>query len=201
MRIKALLLLAAFAAGASPAAFAQTRSCAEVRQNNQIGGAIVGGILGGVLGSNVAAKGHKHDGTALGAVVGGMIGAGAGGNIRCESAPRPGYNYGYGPGSEYNPNPNYGGRYYDPQPYDNSGYGYSSGRYVDDPSRYGALRHEDSGSDLARYGHRSYKHNDDFAGSDCTESMQVTRLPDGSEIRRPVEVCRDAYYGEWQVIE
>lgn len=192
MRIKALLVLTALAA-AAPGAFAQGRSCTEVRQNNQIGGAIVGGILGGVLGSNVAASGHKGDGTALGAVVGGMIGAGAGANVRCSPPPHSS-NYGYGPGSDYNPNPNYGGPYYDPTPYGASGYGHSSGRYGDDsyPRQHGGVVADRRGT---------YNRYDDFAGSDCTESMQVTRLPDGSEIRRPVEVCRDAYYGEWQVID
>lgn len=204
MRLKALLVMTALAAAAAPAAMAQSRSCAEIRQNNQIGGAIVGGILGGVLGSNVAASGHKHDGTALGAVVGGMIGAGAGGNVRC-SPPPPVGNYGYGAGSGYNTNPNYGGPYYDQQPYGGSGYGYSpapdssSYRYADDPYLDGAVRHDGYGDRVAGGDRRHYKYNDDFAGSDCTESIQVTRLPDGSKIRRPVEVCRDAYYGDWQV--
>lgn len=166
MRIKPLLVLAALAAAATPAAFAQSRSCAEVRQNNQVGGAIVGGILGGVLGSNAAARGHRSDGTALGAVVGGLIGAGAGGNIRCSSPPQ-GYNNGYGAGSDYDRNPNYGGQYYGQEPYGASGYGYSQGpgagsssyRYADDPY----LRHD---SRVARNDYRTYKHNDDFAGSD-----------------------------------
>jgi hypothetical protein len=202
MRIKALLVLTALAAAATPAAFAQGRSCAEVRQNNQVGGAIVGSILGGVLGSNVAGRGHKSDGTALGAVVGGMIGAGAGGNVRCAQPPQGYNNYGYGAGSDYNQNPNYGGRYYDPAP---SGYGYSpgysSGRYGSEPYYADNLPHDGYRPDLARDDRRNYKRNDDFAGSECRDSIQVTRLPDGSEIRRPVEVCRDSYYGEWQVVD
>ena len=181
MRIKALLMISAVAAMAAPGAFAQTRSCAEIRQNNQVGGAIVGSILGGVLGSNVAAKGHKHDGTALGAVVGGMIGAGAGGNVRC-APPVQGYSY----------NPNYGGQSYGQQAYGQPNYGYS--RYEDDPYLDGGRRYDD----LYRSDRSAYK-SDAYAGSDCTESVQVTRLPDGSEIRRPVHVCRDAYYGDWQV--
>lgn len=193
MRIKALLLVSAVAAMAAPSGFAQSRSCQEVRQNNQVGGAIVGGILGGILGSNVAASGHRSDGTAVGAVLGGMIGAGAGGNVRCGPPPQ-GSNNGYGAGSDYNRNPNYGGQHYGDA-------GYGSQRYGNDPYLDGGLRHEGYNRYLYRDDRRSYMRNDDFAGADCTESIQVTRLPDGSQIRRPVEVCRDAYYGEWQVID
>jgi hypothetical protein len=190
MRIKALLLLSAVAAMATPVAFAQSRSCAEVRQNNQIGGAIVGGILGGVLGSNVASSGHRHDGTAVGAVLGGLIGAGAGGNVRCS----PPQGYGYGSVSGSNQNSNYGDRHYGDA-------GYGTQRYGEYPYRDGEVRQGAYRPDLYPSDRRAYKRDEDFAGADCTESIQVTRLPDGSEIRRPVEVCRDAYYGEWQVVE
>jgi hypothetical protein len=194
MRIKALLLLSAVAAMAAPTAFAQNRSCQEVRQNNQVGGAIVGGILGGILGSNVAASGHRHDGTAVGAVVGGLLGAGAGGNVRCAPPPQGYNNYGYGAGSDYNRNPNYGGQHYGDA-------GYGDRRYGDDPYLDGDMRHNGYRPDLYRDERRAYMRDSDFAGADCTESIQVTRLPDGSQIRRPVEVCRDAHYGEWRVID
>jgi hypothetical protein len=193
MRIKVLLLVSAVAAMATPAAFAQGRSCVEVRQNNQVGGAIVGGIIGGILGSNVAASGHRHDGTAVGAVVGGLIGAGAGGNVRC-SPQSQGYNSGYGAGPGYNPNPSYGGQYYG-----DAGYGYQ--RHGEDPYLDGRVRHEGYRPDLYSTDRRAHNRGDVFAGAECTESIQITRLPDGSQIRRPVEVCRDAYYGEWQVID
>jgi hypothetical protein len=192
MRIKALLLISAVAAMAAPSAFAQSRSCQEVRQNNQVGGAIVGGILGGILGSNVAASGHRSDGTAVGAVLGGMIGAGAGGNVRC--APPQGYSYGNGGGPGYSPNPTYGSQHYGDARY-------GAQRYGDDPYLDGGLRQGGYHPDLYPNDRRAYTRDDDFAGADCTESIQVTRLPDGSQIRRPVEVCRDAYYGEWRVID
>jgi opacity protein-like surface antigen len=192
MRIKALLLISAVAAMAAPSAFAQSRSCQEVRQNNQVGGAIVGSILGGILGSNVAASGHRSDGTAVGAVLGGMIGAGAGGNVRC--APPQGYSYGHGGGPGYTPNPTYGSQHYGDARY-------GAQRYGDDPYLDGGLRQGGYHPDLYPNDRRAYTRDDDFAGADCTESIQVTRLPDGSQIRRPVEVCRDAYYGEWRVID
>lgn len=212
MRIKALLMFAALAAGtaatALPAA-AQTYSqnCQRAKANNQVGGAILGGILGGVLGSNVAASGHRHDGTAVGAVLGGMVGAGVGGkSTNCDPTP-PRDAYGYGPGSDYNRNPNYGGDGYGygsapagTYPYDP---GYSSSRYGNDPYYddrvRGNLPQGRSGPDLYPSGSRAYNDSSDYAGSDCSEATQVTRLPDGSEVHRPIEVCRDAYYGDWRV--
>jgi Glycine zipper len=214
MRIKALLVLTALAATALPAmmpASAQSgyrvRSCAEAQQSNQVGGAILGGLIGGVLGSNVAASGHRGDGTAVGAVIGGLVGQGIGKDTtRCAPPPRTVSGYGYAPGSTYNPNPAYGGsRYndygYDPAPagvypYDAGDPSYVSGdrAYLRDNSTHNRYRSDLYASDRPAYGD-----DDDFAGSDCSEATQVTRLPDGSEIHRPIEVCRDAYYGDWRV--
>jgi len=204
MRIKALLLISAVAAMAAPSALAQSRSCQEVRQNNQVGGAIVGGILGGILGSNVAAGGHRHDGTAVGAVVGGLIGAGAGGNVRCAPPAPQGYGYGYGASADYNRNPNRGGQHYGDAGYGSQGYGsqgYGSQGYGDDPYLDGRMRQDGYRPDLYPGDRPAYMRGVDYAGADCTESIQVTRLPDGSQIRRPVDVCRDAYYGDWRVID
>jgi hypothetical protein len=147
MRIKALLLISAVAAMAAPSAFAQSRSCQEVRQNNQVGGAIVGGILGGILGSNVAASGHRSDGTAVGAVLGGMIGAGAGGNVRC--APPQGYSYGYVGGPGYVPNPTNGRQHYGDARY-------GAQRYGDDPYLDGGLRQGGYHADLYPNERRAY---------------------------------------------
>lgn len=223
MRIKALLVLSALAASATTIALPASaqgvvRSCQQARQDNQVGGAILGGILGGVLGSNVAASGHRHDGTALGAVLGGVVGSGIGGSsTRCGPEPSP-YGYGgYAPGSDYNPNPNYGGPYYSgsgsggysPSPYGASPddiYPYDAGapqyRYGDDPY----YRRDSTSRDSDRYrldrdGRRAYSLDDDYAGTDCSEATQVTRLPNGSEVHRPVQVCRDAHYGDWQIKE
>lgn len=226
MRIKALLVLSALAASATAMALPASaqgavRSCQQAKQDNQVGGMILGGILGGVLGSNAAASGHKGDGTAVGAVLGGMVGSGiGGGSTRC-APPPSGYGNGYG-GSGYpsgyggyNDNPNYGGPYYD---------GYGGGGYS--PSPYGAAPVDaypyDPGAPQYRYGQDTYggsgvrshdsdryrldpdrrgaySQGDDYAGTDCSEATQVTRLPDGTEVHRPVEVCRDARYGDWRI--
>jgi len=217
MRLKALILLSTLSAAAAPA-FAQdySRNCRQAQSDNQLGGLIVGSIIGGVLGSNVAASGHRDDGTAVGAVLGGLVGSGIGrDSVDC-------YSQRYAPGSTINPNPNYGGpSYYQqgytdysyPSPYDRADLyrapsriaayppapaydppAYDYDRYRSDPT----VRRSRQNDLYGRYD-RSYRPNDDYAGEDCSEAVQITRLPDGSEVRRPVEVCREARFGDWQV--
>lgn len=207
MRIKAFLVLATLAAAttAAPAlAQPQGRSCQEIRQNNQVGGAIVGGILGGVLGNNIASNGHRSDGTTLGAVVGGIIGAGVGGSsVPCHRGPGYGPELSYPAGSSYYPNPNYGGPRYHDSPYDSGNDGYSPYRYGSDvygQGRYGDITSQRRYQPDLDGGYPSdYTWNDDFAGRDCSEATHVTHLPDGSEVRRPVTVCYDDRSGDWRI--
>ena len=201
------------------------RSCQQAKQDNQIGGMILGGILGGVLGSNVAASGHRGDGTALGAVLGGAVGSGIGSSSTRCAPESSGYGNGYGgagypSGYGYNDNPNYGGPYYNgyggagagaggysPSPYSAAPadiYPYDAGapqyRYGDDGYRDRGVRSHDSDRyRVDRDGHRTYNQGDDYAGTDCSEATHVVRLPDGSEVHRPIQVCRDAHYGDWQI--
>ena len=203
MRLKAFLVVTALGAMALPAT-AQTYSqnCAHARGNNQAAGLVLGGILGGVLGSNVAASGHRHDGTAVGAVLGGLVGSEIGrGGTECGPTyygPAPGYSQGYpsnsypsgyatAPAPGYAPPPDYGY--------------YPEGGYANDP-QYGQRDHRSrSRNRNGSYGYNddSYKYDDDYAGRDCEDATQITRLPDGTEIRRQVDACRDAYYGGWKV--
>lgn len=218
MRIKAFLVLAALAATAMPAAAqGYGRSCQDVRANNQVGGAIVGSILGGVLGSNAAASGHRGDGTAVGAIVGGMIGAGVGGSATDCRPVSPPYGQGYGAGSGYNPNPNYGGPYYSDGGYRSydDGYGYSGSSPYDDG--YSAYRYGSDSRDRGyvrdnqpQYGYQpkldggaygAYNRHLDYAGLGCKDATQVTRLPDGSEVHRPVHVCQDPDTGDWRIVD
>jgi hypothetical protein len=206
MRLKALLLITAVSAAVLPASAQSYRDgCRDQRGDNQAAGLILGGILGGVLGSNVAASGHRHDGTALGAVLGGVVGSEIGrGSVDCRttyygSQPQPysapyspspynSYNYSsaYGTSPGYYPPADYG---YDPEP-----------GYVD---RSQDVYREKSYGERGRrlYGNDSeyYRYDEDYAGRDCEEATQITRLPDGTKVVRPVEACRDAYYGDWRV--
>jgi len=223
MRLKALILVSAFAATAMPA-FAQDygRACQRAQGDNQIGGLIVGSIIGGVLGSQVAASGHRSDGSAVGAVLGGIVGSGVGkDSVNC-GPPR------YPSGSSYNPNPNYGGPNYNDygyspygspaygsEPYRTPSYGYGpapASVYPIDPGAYSSPRYADDGyyrqdgsardryrDDVYDRSDRDYRRNDDYGGEDCEDAVQITILPDGSEVRRPIEVCRDTYYGDWKI--
>jgi hypothetical protein len=211
MRLKFLVLAAGIAATAMPASAQSWNDvCRDRRGDNQVAGALLGGVLGGVLGSNVAASGHRHDGTALGAVLGGVVGSEIGRqSTNCNTT------Y-YGPNGSYSTAPYYQGypQNYDPSrgtaysrtpapnyyPQPDYGYypegGYADDRYYEDRDyapRYG------KGKGVYGKGKYSYRSNDDYAGRDCEDAVQITRLPDGTEIRRPVEACRDAYYGDWRV--
>jgi len=205
MRLKALLLITALGATALPAtAQSYSDNCRHARGNNQAAGLVLGGILGGVLGSNVAGRGHRGDGTAVGAVVGGLVGSEIGrSGTDCRSTyygpnTGPGYSQGY-PSAPYNsgyatgPAPGY----YPPPDY---GY-YPEGGYADDYryDRRDARSRSYKRNGSYGYDNDSYRYEDDYAGRDCENATQITRLPDGTEIRRQVDACRDAYYGGWKV--
>jgi hypothetical protein len=209
MRLKALFLVTALGAAlgstAMPAAAQGYRDpCRAARGDNQAAGMILGGILGGVLGSNVAASGHRHDGTALGAVLGGVVGSEIGrSSTNCNgyypNQPANTYPQPY----PYN-QPRYPSNYGGPRPYSSSpDYGY----YPQPDYRYGRDDDDDYRRDMSSdrndrlYDHddHDYIENDDYAGRDCSDATQITRLPDGTEIRRTVDACRDAYYGGWKV--
>ena len=206
MRLKLALVALAVGTTAAPA-FAQRYpdGCGGARRENQIAGAVIGGILGGVLGSNVAKSGHRGDGTAVGAVVGALAGSEVGrGGTRCGAGAGYGDPYGNGYGNSY---PGGGQPYYgaSTQPYPQSpvyaGAPYGGGSYSGS-APYGDRDYgRDYGYDDQNY--RSSRRDDDYggyddsrgyAGRECAGAKQVTRLPDGTEIHRPVEACREAYY-------
>ncbi len=213
MRIKlACLTIAAasFAPLALPAHAQQSynSACSKVKNDRQAMGAVLGGLAGGLIGNQSAGRGARDEGTALGLVVGGLVGSQlAKGDIRCPSQVYTAPNYGYDPYADQYAQDRYATSYNDyRQPY-SSGYGeygysapysYSAGassrRHYQDrkyPNNYN--------SELAGGVHDSYKRDYDFASRECAEAKQITRLPDGTEIHRPIEACREAYYGDWSV--
>jgi glycine zipper 2TM protein len=224
MRLKALLIVTALAGVTALPATAQgygysnsNVNCRE-RGENRAGGAVLGAIVGGVLGSNVAGRGHRGDGTALGAVLGGVVGSEVGrastpcavdyGRQDYPAASYPATSYPAYPQQSYpqtvpgtySP---YSAGSYPPAPPADYGY-YPSGSSGGDDRYYEGEYDNDRGSRNHRdgvygKGNRSYNRTDDYAGRDCDDAVQITRLPDGTEIRRPVEACRDAYYGDWRV--
>jgi hypothetical protein len=197
MRLKLALIgiTALTAAAAAMPASAQTYrgyddGCYVQRKNNQAAGAVLGAVIGGVLGSNIAAHGHRGDGTALGAGLGALAGGAAGNSTNCAPPPPPRYGAAPYPANAA------------PYPDELAG---APGSYADDYPPDADVY--DRGSARLRHRHDrvyaggadTYKYQDDYAGRDCTTVSQVTKLPDGSSIRKPVEVCREAHYGNWEV--
>lgn len=216
MRIKlACLTLAAASLSplALPAAAQQSynSACNQVKNDRQVAGAVLGGLAGGFIGNQSAGRGARDEGTALGLVVGSLIGSQvAKGDVRCPSQVYGAQNYQHDPyASQYGYDPRSSG--YGAYPATNSS-GYSSYPYDSDPYRNGPVydapsrrihNHQrnwkNSRYELAGRGPESYNGNYELAGRECADAKQITRLPDGTEIHRPIEACREAYYGEWSV--
>lgn len=73
------------------------RQCAQSRQNRTVGGAVIGGVVGALLGREVADRGVRGEGAALGAVVGAAAGAGIGrSTAACDRVPQGSYDPYYG---------------------------------------------------------------------------------------------------------
>ncbi|MCG8441796.1 MAG: hypothetical protein MI723_08305 [Caulobacterales bacterium] len=171
--------------------------CAEQRGNRQAVGAVVGGVVGGLLGNAAAGDGdkrghyrhrrgyrHHHSGgggevaaTALGAIVGAAVGAGiAGETVDC------GYRRDY----RLDPGYRHVGWGYQQTPY---GYERTDG--------YGDDWPDDETLEGAPYDDGYYE--EAPAAAQCETVYSITRLPDGTEIRKPVQACREAHYGEWEI--
>lgn len=211
MRIKLACLTFAAASMsvlALPASAQQSylANCNKVKNDRQAMGAVLGGLAGGLIGNQSAGRGARDEGTALGLVVGGLVGSQiAKGDVQCPSNVYTAPNYGYDPYADQYAQDRYNSTY--SQPY-SSGYGQYGDEYgyYGDDSRYpapsGRTKHHRKYSDYSNYqlaGGRRDSYNNDYAGRECADAKQITRLPDGTEIHRPVEACREAYYGDWSV--
>lgn len=166
-----------YATPAPQATYAAATPCRQVRSGRTATGAIIGGVVGGLLGNGVAADKNRDEGTAVGAALGSVIGGSIGNqSADCAAAAPAGYyQTGYSPDPAYSSGPYSGGlESYPSEPsssWENELYG-----GPEDSSSY-------SGP----------------AAEECQSVMRVTALPDGREIHEPVEVCREAYYGDWDV--
>jgi uncharacterized protein YcfJ len=175
--VLAALVAAASLAAVQPAAaqnyssyhdahVATQQQCAAQRQNGTVGGAVIGGLLGAVLGSNAAARGHRSDGTLVGGALGAAAGAAIGrssANRNCRPVDQRAYDHYYG--QPYGQQQQY-------SQYDQYGRGYDDG----------------SGLEGGPYQQQSYGQGD--RGGNCRWGEQVTRDPDGYEIRDQVYMCR-----------
>jgi hypothetical protein len=188
-----LALGAAATASAQPAPGYNYDPCQRDANNRGVTGALLGGAGGAVLGSQLAAGGHRTDGSLLGGVVGAIAGAVVGHNTAaCTNGPPPppqgyepgpsadagpppppqGYEQGYEPGPPPPP-PAYGAYYAPPPP--PPGYAPREAVFV-----YG------------RHGVR-YRVVEERVGPDgCTVAESPIYFPDGRVDRRFVHVCPDS---------
>ncbi|MGD2132102.1 MAG: glycine zipper 2TM domain-containing protein [Maricaulaceae bacterium] len=154
--------------------------CQQVRSGRTASGAVIGGIIGGLMGNGIAADGNRDEGTAVGAVLGSVVGGSIGSSSAdCASAPAQVYQSTY-PSA--------------PAPYYGGGAPAQQYPYQSEPELYGGPDYE-----YRDYGYEE-PYEDSYSGPaarECERVMRVTPLPDGREIHEPVEVCREAYYGDW----
>ena len=151
--------------------------CHRESANRGIAGTLIGGLLGAAAGSNIAARGHRTDGSVVGGVVGAVIGNHVGrdsaacydryGDDGYRGGYRTHYSYGY---AERGPPPGYYHRGY---AYER---GYEDGRYADDRGYQGG------------------------APDGCRLAESPVYMPNGEVQRRYVRVCPDAE-GRYQVVD
>lgn len=177
-----------YAPQAAPRASYASSPCSNVRGGRTATGAVVGGLVGGLLGNGVAASKNREEGTAVGAVVGSVIGGSIGNSsTQCNDA--------YAQPAGYYQTSGY---VYEPQVYGGAGasapsYGSSYGQdYGQGYGQSDELLGAPGGSESTYNGP---------AAEECERSWRVTTFPDGREVREPVYICREAYYGDWEVRE
>ena len=191
-----IVLGAAAAASAQPydgPGYGGYDPCRREANGRGVTGALVGGAGGAVIGSQLAAGGHRTDGSLLGGIVGAIAGAAIGHNsAACDTAPPPPPpSYadappppppppGPGPSAYYEPAP---------QPYGDAGYGPPPPRYAERETIWAYGRHG------ARF-----RVIEDRVGPDgCTVAESPVYMPDGRVERRLVPVCPD-YRGRYRVV-
>jgi len=163
---------------AAPGYSYASQGCGAPSSGRTASGAIVGGLVGGLLGSSVSGHGAREEGTAVGVVVGSLIG-GAVANDRSKCGPSASAQ---GPGG-----------YYQASGYTYEEAGAAPGYDYEQPYSYEQELYGGPESTPSTY--------TGPAAEECQSSWRVTTLPDGTEIREPVDVCREANYGGWTVRE
>ena len=158
--------------------------CRNEAKNKQAVGAVIGGLIGGVAGNKVAARNARDEGAVLGAVVGAIAGSQiAKSKADCD---RRNDHYGYATDRRYDD------RYSQDRFYTNEYYPDAQREYYRDGYATGEAYGRGWQEDLAGgpYDPYNMRYRDE---RDCSEAIQITHLPDGREIRRSVETCRDGY--------
>ena len=163
--------------------------CQRDQGNRSIVGGLVGAALGATLGSQVAARGHRTDGSLLGGALGAVGGAVVGNKTAACQPGATGYAAPPPPAAEPPPPPPPPQAYYErpaPPPPPPAYYG----------SRY-------DGDDQWAYGPRGQRFRiaERPVGADgCTLAESPIYLPDGHVQKRFVRVCQDSS-GRYQVVD
>lgn len=160
--------------------------CQRDAGNRGVVGALIGGASGATIGSQMAASGHRTDGSLLGGVVGALAGAAIGHNTAgCNAAPPP-------------PPPRYDEAPPPPPPPPQAYYQPEARAYgdADDAPQYAQ---RDAIWVYGRHGAR-FRVVEDRTGPDgCTLAESPVYLPDGRVDRRFVRVCPDRY-GRYHIV-
>ncbi len=167
--------------------------CRRDTNNRGILGALLGAGIGATVGSQIAASGHRTDGSVLGGALGALGGAAVGSNT---SACRSG---GYAPPQPPPPQADNAYRGY------GSGYGYAPPPGVHEYGRddYAERIERDryDGYAYGRRGERLRVAEDRPVGRDgCTLAESPIHMPDGRVQMRFVRVCMDSQ-GRYQVVD
>ena len=165
--------------------------CQRDAGNRGVVGALIGGGAGATIGSQMAASGHRTDGSLLGGVVGALAGAAIGHNTAgCNAAPPPPPRYDDAPP----PPPPAPQAYYQPEPQPQP---YGSGYYAPPPPAY---VQRDAVWVYGRHGMRFRVIEDQRGPDGCTLAESPVYLPDGRVDRRFVRVCPDRY-GRYHIVD
>lgn len=167
--------------------------CQRDASGRGVTGALVGGAGGAVIGSQLAARGHRTDGSLLGGIVGALAGAAIGhSTAACDSAP-PAYSSRYDDAPPPPPPPPAPSAYYEPapQPYADDAY------YAPPPPRYAE---RETVWAYGRHGVRLRVIDDRVGPDGCTVAESPVYMPDGRVDQRFVRVCPD-YRGRYRVVD
>jgi hypothetical protein len=157
--------------------------CRRDQGNRSVVGGLLGAGIGATVGSQMAARGHRTDGSLLG----GVLGAGLGAVVGHQTAGCTSGQYYNGYASPPPPPPPPPAAYYDRGPGPAPAY-YGSRTDDDDRWAYG------HGGDRFRVVER------DVGPDGCSLAESPIYMPDGRVQKRFVRVCRDAS-GRFQVVD
>jgi len=195
--VAALAIAAAASAQQPPPPGYYNTPCQQDANGRGVAGALIGGGAGAVLGSQVAAGGHRTDGSILGGVVGALAGAAIGhSSANCANGPPPPPS---GPPiADGGPPPPGPQAYYDgQQPPPPPPPGYYGAQPPPPPPGYYA-----PGPAVFVYGRHGMRYRVvmERVGPDgCTIAESPVYLPDGRVEHRAVRVCPD-YYGRFHIV-